>query len=123
MVDIKFIDKQRNEECDLTYLTTDYPELMIVPELQENVTKILVISTHINIDLKLRLSEEFLYFQMERMIQSTIHEVQKHLCMLGTNSFHQLEHSSIHPNALIINAVQDCGGYLQSWIPETQQMF
>ena len=27
---LRKIDKQRSEECDLTYFTTDYPELMVV---------------------------------------------------------------------------------------------
>ena len=88
----------------MTYFTTDYPELMVVPDSQENGVKLMEMSAHadnINIDLELRVSEEFLHFQMERMIQSTIHEVQKHLCTLGTNSLHQLERSPIHPNALI----------------------
>ena len=101
---LRKIDKQRSEECDLTYFTTDYPELMVVPDSQENSVKLLEMSSHadsINIDLELRVSEEFLHFQMERMIQSTIHEVQKHLCTLGTHSLHQLERSPIHPNALI----------------------
>ena len=98
------VDKQRSEECDLTYFTTGYPELMVVPDSQENGVKLMEMSAHgdnVNIDLELRVSEEFLHFQMERIIQSTIHEVQKHLCTLGTNSLHQLEPSPIHPNALI----------------------
>ena len=101
---LRKIDKQRSEECDLTYFTTDYPELMIVPDSQENVVKLMEMSAHadsINVDLELRISEEFLHFQMEKMIQSTVHEVQQHLCTLGTNSLHQLERSPIHPNALI----------------------
>jgi len=28
------VDKQRSEECDLTYFTTGYPELMVVPDSQ-----------------------------------------------------------------------------------------
>ena len=75
------LDKQRSEECDLTYFTTDYPELMIVQHSQENSVKLLKMSTHadsLNLDLELRLSEEFLHFQMERMVQSSVHEVQKH---------------------------------------------
>ena len=101
---LRKLDKQRSEECDLTYFTTDYPELMIVQNSQENSVKLLEMSTHadsLNLDLEFRLSEEFLHFQTKRMVQSSIHEVQKHLCTLGANSLHQLERSPIHPNALI----------------------
>ena len=97
---LRKLDKQRSEECDLTYFTTDYPELMKVLNSQENSVKLLEMSTHadcLNLDLELRLSKEFLHFQMERMV----HEVQKHLCNLGANSLHQLERSPIYPNALI----------------------
>ena len=79
---LRKIDKQLSEECDLIYFTTDYPELMIVPDSQENIVKLLEMSTHadsINVDLELRISEEFLHFQMEKMMQSTVHEVQQHL--------------------------------------------
>ena len=91
---LRKIDKQLSEECDLIYFTTDYPELMIVPDSQENIVKLLEMSTHadsINVDLELWISEEFLHFQMEKMIQSTVHEVQQHLCTLRTNSLRQLE--------------------------------
>ncbi len=86
---LRKLDKQRSEECDLTYFTTDYPELMIVQDSLENSVKLLEMSTHadsLDLDLELRLSEEFLHFQMERMIQSSIHEVQKHLCFLNISS-------------------------------------
>ena len=33
---LRKLDKQRSEECDLTYFTTDYPELMIVQDSLEN---------------------------------------------------------------------------------------
>ncbi len=95
---LRKLDKQRSEECDLTYFTTDYPELMIVQDSLENSVKLLEMSTHadsLDLDLELRLSEEFLHFQMERVIQSSIHEVQKHLCTLGTNTLHQLERSPV----------------------------
>ena len=74
---LRKLDKQRSEECDLTYFTTDYPELLIVQNSQENSVKLLEMSTHadsLNLDLELRLSEEFLHLQMERMVQSSIHE-------------------------------------------------
>ena len=35
------------------------------------------------------------------MLESTIHGIQKHLCMLGTESVQQMERSPLHPNALI----------------------
>ena len=69
----------------MTYFTTDYPELFIIQDSQENSVKLLELSTHadsLNLDLELRLSEEFLHFQMERMVQSSIHEVQKHTYVL-----------------------------------------
>ena len=59
---------------------------MIVQNSQENSVKLLEMSTHadsLNLDLELRMSEEFLHFQRERMIQSS--EIQKHLCTLGAN--------------------------------------
>ena len=118
---LRKLDKQRSEECDLTYFTTDYPELMIVQNSQENSAKLLEMSTHadsINLDLELRLSEEFLHFQMERMVQSSIHEVQKHLCTLGANSLHQLERSPIHPNALI----RDRGDIIQEMQCQTVEV-
>jgi len=118
---LRKLDKQRSEECDLTYFTTDYPELMIVQNSQENSVKLLEMSTHadsLNLDLELRLSEEFLHFQMERMVQSSIHEVQKHLCTLGANSLHQLERSPIHPNALI----RDRGDIIQEMQCQTVEV-
>ena len=36
---LRKLDKQRSEECDLTYFTTDYPDLMIVQNSQENSVK------------------------------------------------------------------------------------
>jgi len=115
---LRKLDKQRSEECDFT---TDYPELMIVQNSQENSVKLLEMSTHadsLNLDLELRLSEEFLHFQMERMVQSSIHEVQKHLCTLGANSLHQLERSPIHPNALI----RDRGDIIQEMQCQTVEV-
>lgn len=101
---LRQLDKQRNEECDLTYFTTDYPELMIIPETQNMINKLQGLTMHpesINLDLELRLSEEYLHYQMEVMLQSTVHEIQKHLCMLGEHSIQQLERSPFHPDALI----------------------
>ena len=101
---IRQLDKQKSEECDITYFTTDYPELMIVLESQETALKFKDVSTHpdsINLDLELRMSEEYLHYQMEVMLQATVHEVQQHLCMIGANSLHQMERSPLHPNALI----------------------
>ena len=118
---LRKIDKQRSEECDLTYFTTDYPELMIVQNSQENSIKLLEMSTHadsLNLDLELRLSKEFLHLQMERMVQSSILEVQKHLCTLGANSLHQLEQSPIHPNALI----RDRGDIIQEMQCQTVEV-
>ena len=54
---LRKLDKQRSEECDLTYFTTDYPELMIIQNSQENSVKLLEMSTHadsLNLDLELR---------------------------------------------------------------------
>jgi len=88
-----------------TYLILEKPDRCQLAKIRSLiVSKLMEMSAHgdnVNIDLELRVSEEFLHFQMERIIQSTIHEVQKHLCTLGTNSLHQLEPSPIHPNALI----------------------
>ena len=72
----------------------------------------------LNLVLELRLSEEFLHFQMERMVQSCIHEVPKHLCTLGANSLHQLERSPIHPNALI----RDRGDIIQEMQCQTVEV-
>jgi hypothetical protein len=118
---LRKLDKRRSEECDLTYFTTDYPELMLVQDSPENGARLLEMSTHadsLDLDLELRLSEEFLHFQMEMMVQSSVHEIQKHLCTLGTNSLHQLERSPIHPNALI----RDRGDIIQEMLCQTVEV-
>ena len=50
---LRQLDKQKSEECDLTNFTTDYPEIMIIPETQDTVLKLHGLSTHpesINLD-------------------------------------------------------------------------
>ena len=86
---------------------------MIDQNSLENRVKILEMSTHadsLDLDLELRL--------MVRVIQSSIHEVQKHICTLGTNSLHQLERSPIHPNALI----RDRGDIIQEMQCQTVEV-
>ena len=95
-------NKQRSEECDLVYFETDYPELVIITSMDD--PKLSDLTAHpdsISLDLELRMTTEFSHYRVEMMIESTIHGIQKHLCMLGTESIQQMERSPIHPNALI----------------------
>ena len=95
-------NKQKSEECDLIYFETDYPELVIIMSTADpKLSDLLTHPDSISLDLELRMTTEFSHYRVEMMLESTIHGIQKHLCMLGTESVQQMERSPIHPNALI----------------------
>ena len=95
-------NKQKSEECDLTYFETDYPEIVIIADtLDPKLGDLLTHPDSMNIDLEIRMTTEFSHYRVEMMLDSTIHGIQKHLCMLGTESVQQMERSPLHPNALI----------------------
>ena len=89
----------RDDNCDVQIHHTNYPELKII--IDSEAPAIDTVQTQINMDLELRISEEYLMYQTEELLMLKTAQMQLHLCILGLSSLQQMEHSPFHPDALI----------------------
>ena len=78
---------------------TNYPELKVI--ISEDAPAIDILQTQIDMDLELRLSEEYLMYRTEELLMLKSKSMQSHLCILGLNSLQQMERSPFHKDALI----------------------
>ena len=60
-----------------------------------------MLHTQIDMDLELRLSEEYIMNRNEEMLMSRTQSMQTHLCILGLNSLQPMERSPFYKDALI----------------------
>ena len=78
---------------------TNYPALKII--IDSKAPAIGTVQTQINMDLELRISEEYLMYRTKELLMSRTAQMQSNLCILGLNSLQQMERSPYHPDALI----------------------
>ena len=96
---LQITDTARDDNCDVLIHHTNYPELKLI--INAGVPAIDMLHTQIDMDLELRLSEEYLMYRTEEMLMSRTQSMQTHLCILGLNSLQQMERSPFHKYALI----------------------
>ena len=96
----------RDDNCDVQIHYTNYPELKVI--IDSEAPAIDIVQTQINMDLELRISEEYLMYLTEELLMSKLKSMQLHLCILGLNSLQQMERSPFHTDALI----RTCGHIL-----------
>jgi hypothetical protein len=101
---IRTTNKEENKECGITMYSTNYPRLKLI-KITENQPDILDnLSLHpegVDLDLEIRMSEEFINYRLETLMHNQNTEIQQHLCALGTENIVHMERSPIHPDALI----------------------
>ena len=90
---LRIIDTAKDDNCDVQIHHTNYPELKVI--INEDAPAI------DDMDLELRLSEEYLMYRTEELLMSKSKSMQSHLCILGLNSLQQMERSPFHKDALI----------------------
>ena len=103
---LRITDTARNDNCDVQIHHTNYPELKVI--IDSEAPAIDIVQTQINMDLELRISEEYLMYRTEELLMSKLKSMQLHLCILGLNSLQQMERSPFHTDALI----RTCGHIL-----------
>ena len=90
---LRIIDTAKDDNCDVQIHHTNYPELKVI--INEDAPAI------DDMDLELRLSEEYLMYRTEELLMSKSKSMQLHLCILRLNSLQQMERSPFHRDALI----------------------
>ena len=103
---LRITDTARDDNCDVQIHHTNYPELKVI--IDSEAPAIDIVQTQINMDLELRISEEYLMYRTEELLMSKLKSMQLHLCILGLNSLQQMERSPFHTDALI----RTCGHIL-----------
>ena len=96
---IRTLDTAKDANCDVQFHHTNYPELKII--IGEEIPAIDILQTQIDMDLELRISEEYLMYRTEELLMSRSTQMQAHLCTLGLNSLEYMERSPFHNDALI----------------------
>ena len=96
---LRIIDTAKDDNCDVQIHHTNYPELKVI--IGEDAPAIDILQMQIDMDLELRLSEEYLMYRTEELLMSKSKSMQSHLCILGLNSLQQMERSLFHKDALI----------------------
>ena len=104
---LRITDTSRDDNCDVQIHHTNYPELKVI--IDSEAPAIDIMQTQINMDLELRISEEYLMYRTKELPMSKSKSMQLHLCILGLNSLQQMERSLFHTDALI----RTCGHILQ----------
>lgn len=101
---IRTTNKEENKECGITVYSTNYPRLKIIKPVESQPDTLDNLSLHpegVDMDLEIRMSEEYVNYRIESLLQSQNKEIQQHLCALGTENIVHMERSPIHPDALI----------------------
>ena len=101
---LRKISQQKLDDCQITATTTDYPEIMLIEGEQDKLAELPEITAHpeiLDLDLELRISEEYLHYEMERALQEQVTDMQHHLCSISAENLQQMERSPLHIDALI----------------------
>ena len=72
---LRKINQKNLEECQVTATTTDYPEIMLIEGNQDKLSEITDMMMHpesLDMDLELRISEEYLHYKMEGALQEQV---------------------------------------------------
>ena len=78
---LRITDTARDDNCDVQIHHTNYPELKII--IDSEAPAIGTVQTQINMDLELRMSEEYLMFKTEELMMSRTAQMQLHLCTIA----------------------------------------
>ena len=77
---------------------------MLIEGEQDKLAELPEITAHpeiLDLDLELRISEEYLHYEMERALQEQVTDMQHHLCSISAENLQQMERSPLHIDALI----------------------
>ena len=86
---LRITDTVRDDKCDVQIHHTNYPELKII--IDSEAPAIGTVQTQINMDLELRISEEYLMYRTEELLMTRTAQMQSHLCTLGLRCLQQME--------------------------------
>ncbi len=101
---IRTINKEEDKECGIMLYSSNYPRLKLIKPIEnqpELIDKLVLHPEGVDIDLEIRISEEYINYRIEHLLQSQSTKIQQHLCALGTENIVHMERSPIHPDALI----------------------
>lgn len=101
---LRKLNQQKIDDCQITATITDYPEVMLVEGEQDKLIELSEMTAHpeiLDLDLELRISEEYLHYEMERALQEQVADMQQHLCSISAENLQHMERSPLHIDALI----------------------
>ena len=101
---LRKISQQKLDDCQITATITDYPEIMLVEGEQDKLAELPEMTAHpeiLDLDLELRISEEYLHNEMEWALQEQVTDMQHHLCSISAENLQHMERSPLHADALI----------------------
>ena len=100
---LRKVSQQKLDDCQVTATTTDYPEIMLVEGEQDKLAELSEMTAHpeiLDLDLELRISEEYLHYEMERALQEQVTDMQHHLSSISAENLQHMERSPLHVDAL-----------------------